>query len=43
MNAHHSSISVKYNLKAEKIEFLDTEVFIMMGGWGREVRNQRLL
>ena len=28
LNSHHPSISVKYNLQRDKIEFLDTEVFI---------------
>ena len=36
LNAHHPSISVKYHLQTEKMEFLDTEVFIMRGeGEGR--------
>lgn len=35
MNGHHDSITVKYNLQAEKIEFLDTEVFIMRGEDGK--------
>jgi len=29
LNNHHDSIKVKYNLQTEKIEFLDTEVFVM--------------
>lgn len=34
LNNHHSSISVKYNLQSEKIEFLDTEVYIQGEGKG---------
>lgn len=31
LNTHHETISIKYNLQTEKIEFLDTEVYIMRG------------
>lgn len=35
LNNHHASVSVKFNLQQEKVEFLDTEVYVQ-----REVEGQ---
>ena len=35
LNGHHPAITVKYELRSEKINFLDTEVFIRGGPDGR--------
>lgn len=34
LNNHHSSIFVKYSLQLEKVEFLDTEVYVQREGEG---------
>lgn len=34
LNSHHTSISVKYNIPLEKIEFLDMEVYIATNASG---------
>lgn len=42
LNEHHASISVKYNLQRDKIEFLDTEVYITRGDSGDSTLGTRV-